>query len=95
MTPLDLAEKILATNGRFFTVTFVKRSNGVLRRMTARLGVTRHLAGGPPAYDPRDHVLIWAWEVNVGYRSIPIEGILSLTTDGVTYAVENDQRIAA
>jgi hypothetical protein len=72
--------------GHIFTCVFYKRSTGEERVMNCRKGVTKHLAGGPPAYDPAAKKLIWVFDVQKrAYRSIAIEGILSLKMDGVTY----------
>lgn len=72
--------------GHIFTVTFIKRSTGEERVMNCRKGVKKHLRGGPAAYNPDEHALIWCFDVQKQeYRSISIEGILSLKMDGVTY----------
>lgn len=72
--------------GHIFTVRFVKRSTGEVRVMNCRKGVRKYLKGGPMAYNPDDKGLLWVFDVqHSAYRSIAIEGILSLTMDGVTY----------
>ena len=73
-------------SGRIFSVTFVKRSDGTERRMTARLGVTKHLQGGERAYDASDENLIVVFDLQKKeYRAIPVEGILSMRVDGQVY----------
>lgn len=71
----------LTTNGsEFGTVTFVKRSTGEVRVMNYRLGVTKHLKGGNQGYDPKQHNLITVYDMTQrGYRSIPIDGVISIT----------------
>jgi hypothetical protein len=72
--------------GRIFSVTFVKRSTGETRVVQCRKGVTKHLKGGPAAYNPAHHNLLWVYSMDAkGYRSIAIEGIESLKMEGVTY----------
>jgi len=72
--------------GHIFSVTFVKRSTGETRVMQCRKGVTKHLKGGPAAYNPAHHNLLWVYSMDAkGYRSIAIEGIENLKMDGVTY----------
>jgi len=47
--------------------------------MNYRLGVTKHLKGGSQGYSPKAHNLITVFEINKGYRSIPIDGVVSIT----------------
>lgn len=97
--PAILADvRKLVKTGRFFSVTFIKRSDGSERTMLCRTGVHKHLTGGGAAYDAADHDLLTVWEsgrpgrpVPVGtdpstqYRAIPIDGILRMRVDGVEY----------
>ncbi len=53
----DLIEK---TNGKFFTVKFVKK-NGDIRIMTARLGVKKYLKGGKRTV-PEDAIVVFTPE---------------------------------
>lgn len=56
---------IMATNGKFFSVQFTKRTNGKLRNMTCRTGVHKFLrgnAGKGRAYNPSDKDLICVWD---------------------------------
>ncbi len=71
---------------KVFTVVFTKRTTGEERVMNCRKGVTKHLKGGPAAYDPAAHQLLWVFDMQKkAYRSIAIEGITSLKMEGVTY----------
>lgn len=86
-----------AADRGFVTVTFIKRGDGSPRQMTCRRRVTKHLKGGPPAYDPNDHALIWVWETTAsarkagssrgGYKSVPISGIILFESGGIRYYV--------
>lgn len=79
---------IRATNGAFFGVTFVKRTTGEVRRMNARLGVTKHLKGGERAYDFDAKKLIGVYSQDKGdYRTIPFEGIQQVIVNHVVYDV--------
>lgn len=87
---VEAALKAAADRG-FVTVTFIKRTDGTPRVMTCRRRVKKYLRGGPPAYDPRDHDLIWVWETAAsglkagskgGYKSIPVAGIVCFETGG-------------
>lgn len=67
------------TGGKFFTVTFTKRSTGERRTMNCRLGVTRHLRGGTKAYNDADHGLLTVFDMQSrGYRSIPVANVISI-----------------
>lgn len=85
----EKAVKMLnGSKGRFFTIEFVKRTTGELRRMTARLGVKKHLKGGARAYDPAELGLLIVWESrSATYKSIPTDAIKSLRFAGKQYEV--------
>lgn len=88
ITPDKAVELILASHGHWLTVTFKKRTTGEMRTMNCRLGVTKHLKGGDPAYDARAKGLICVYDVDAkGYRSISTESITTLVIDGRTYIV--------
>lgn len=75
----------LIDDGRFFSVEFTKR-DGSLRTMQARIGVTRHLAGGEKAYSDAAKGIVTVYGTDAaGYRSIRIDAIHSLTVRGRTY----------
>lgn len=80
-------DKILQGHeNEFFNVKFIKRTDGTERSMTCRLGVTSRLTGGVPAYDAKDKNLLVVFDTQKkGYRSIPIENILTMTVAGVTH----------
>lgn len=68
---------------RIFGCTFTKRSTGETRRMACRLGVTKHLKGGELAYDPAARGLVIVFDMHKRqYRTIPLEGIQSITVGG-------------
>ncbi len=75
------------SHNRFMMVRFIKRSTGQPRDMICRVGVKKHLAGGPPAYDFNEKRLVSVWEPGSkgGYKAIPLEGIVKVTLDGVDY----------
>lgn len=82
-----------AGRGKFFHVSFVKRTTGEVREITARLNVKSHLKGGELPYDAKTNNLITVFDVNAptknggkgDYRSIPVENIISMKVSGVTY----------
>jgi hypothetical protein len=52
------AEMIRHSNGKLFSVTFVKRKDGSRRRMTARTGVRKGVTGEGQKFNPADHDLL-------------------------------------
>lgn len=64
------------THGKLFSVKFIKRSTGEERTMLCRTEVKKYLKGGERAYDPKEHGLIFVFDMTKkAYRSIPQEGI--------------------
>lgn len=73
--------------GKFFAVEFIKRTDGKLRHMRCRFGVTKHLKSGPRAYDPKAHGLLVVFEPEKGYRSISLDSLRALQIEGKRYAI--------
>lgn len=77
-------------DGKFFSVTFKKRTTDELRVMkSAKFGVKKYIAGGERAYDFESKGLLPVFDMEIKeYRCIPLEAIISLTIGGRTYARE-------
>lgn len=72
--------------GHIFAVEFVKRTDGTVREMVCRTGVTKGTHGGSMGYDPRDHGLLPVYDMKAqGFRSIPVDAILHLSMGGQRY----------
>lgn len=86
---LDTVGEVLrAQEGKIFTVTFIKRTNGERRVMNCRLGVKAYLAGGEPAYDFVAKNLLPVYDVKKnGYRSIPLDAVEGIKAEGQTYKI--------
>lgn len=70
-----MKEQILATNGRFFSVSFIKK-DGSERRMVARLGVKKNIKGVGLKFNPSDHNLMVVYDVyKRAYRMINLSTI--------------------
>lgn len=85
-----LADLILASNGKMFSVTFTKVTTGEDRTMTARLGVKRHLKGGVSTHNADTTITVFdmnAKDERSGYRAIHKHTIKSVTIDGITHTV--------
>ncbi len=75
---------------KIFTVEFVKL-NGEIRKMTCRLGVTKHLKGGSLGYDAKAKNLLPVFDmVKQEYRMINFDSIIYVKVDGQVF--ENDGR---
>ena len=87
-------ELIRNSRGHFFSVKFVKRTDGTIRYLTARSGVhsSPHvkLTGKGMSFSPSEKNLINVYVPAVkSYRNIPVENILELKTGGIQYQVED------
>lgn len=70
-------EQILATNGRFFSVSFIKK-DGTTRKMTARLGVKKDIKGVGLKFNPSERNLIVVFDIHKkAYRMINLSTILT------------------
>ena len=64
--------------GKFFTVEFTKK-DGSLRKMNARLGVTKHLKGGTKGYDDATHNFLTVFDLGKkAYRTVNLSTVRSL-----------------
>jgi len=78
-------------NGRIFGVKFLKRTTGELRTMSCRLGVKKFLRGGQLAFCPAEKQLLTVFDmVAKGYRSIPLDGVRSVSVDGQIFSINGD-----
>lgn len=72
-----LSGDLLATNGKFVTVTFLKK-DGTVRKMNCRLGVTKYLKGGESTLDAEQYVTVF--DVAKGaYRAINRDTIIDIS----------------
>lgn len=77
MNKTDKLKKEL--KGKFFTVTFTKK-DGTLRKMNARLGVTKHLKGGSKGYNDSDFNYLTVFDLGKkAYRTVNLSTVKSLT----------------
>jgi hypothetical protein len=96
ITTTEAANLIRNSNGQFFTATFTKRSDGTLRTMNCRTGVTRHLHGGELSFNPAEKGLLIVFDAQKqGYRCIPLESITRLAISGQQYDVAPEHVMVA
>ena len=73
-----MKEKILATKGKIFGVTFIKK-DGTTRNMTARLGVRKDLKGIGLSFSPDERNLIVVFDMQKkAYRMVNLSTIISI-----------------
>lgn len=79
----------LVSDGKIFSITFIKRTTGLSRTMCARRGVTRHLVGGALSYNPSDHGLMTVFDLEKrAYRTVPLDAVISLQHHGKTEMID-------
>jgi hypothetical protein len=72
-----MLEQIKKTNGRIFSVTFVKK-DGSVRKMTARLGVKKDLKGVGLKFNPSERSLVVVFDMHKrAYRMINLQTIIT------------------
>jgi hypothetical protein len=86
MDSKELASIVAASNGRFVSVTFIKK-DGTERAMLCRLGVTKHLKGGESKLNADQYLTVFDVQKEA-YRAINKETILSVKLAGNTYVQE-------
>lgn len=79
-------QKVDQGRGTFFSAINVKR-DGTTRRWVCRLGVRKHLHGGPEAYNAESRNLLTVWDPNASgrdkYRNINISTLSFLKVRGI------------
>lgn len=80
-------------NGKFFTIEFIKRTDGSLRVMRATTNYQKHLVGGVMKYDANAKSLIPVLDLDLvakgekAIRSIPTDAVLRIHALGSKYEV--------
>ncbi len=88
----DQAKNILKAhkNGKFFTVVFIKRTNGEERTMNCRKGVRKGVRGGGLKFDPVSKDLVGVFDIPKGqHRFISLEAIRRISINKKRYLVKN------
>ena len=73
---MNKVERILNSNGKIFTVTFLKK-DGTVRILNGRLGVTKHLKGGECTLDKDRFIIVYDLK-SEGYRAVDKESIIDV-----------------
>jgi len=85
----EMAIQMIKNNqGKIFGVTFVKRTTGDVRNMSARIGVSKGITGEGLKYDPESKQLLTVYDMHKNqYRMLNIETLSRLTMRGHTYSI--------
>jgi hypothetical protein len=85
----DEAKQLMKdTKGKFFTVTFIKRTDGTKRVMNCRLGVKAYLKGGDLPFNPEAKQLLPVYDIgSKGYRLISLDSVIHLKIGNNEYEV--------
>ena len=83
-------EKLLSAENTMFSVVFIKRTTGEVRRMLCRTGVRKYLSGGELKFIPIRKGLLSVYDMqSKGYRFINLETLISFKLGGKTYEIQN------
>jgi hypothetical protein len=81
--------KEMVADGKIFSVEFVKK-DGSLRKMNARLGVTKHLKGVGLSFNPTEKNLLPVFDLQKeAYRMINASTIQRIKLSGREIILEN------
>lgn len=83
-------EKLLSAKNTMFSVVFIKRTTGEVRRMLCRTGVRKYLSGGELKFVPIRKGLLSVYDMkSKGYRFINLETLVSFKLGGISYEVQS------
>ena len=83
-------EKLLSAKDTMFSVVFIKRTTGEVRRMLCRTGVKKYLSGGELKFVPIRKGLLSVYDMqSKGYRFINLETLVSFKLGGISYEVQS------
>jgi hypothetical protein len=94
MDPKQVIDLFKKANGTLVSVTFVKRTNGEIRKMLARTSVRKGVKGVGLKFKPSDKNLMGVYDfgkVREGadpwkcYRFVPVDAVLTMRVRGKTY----------
>jgi len=84
----DAIEMIKDSQGKIFGVSFIKRTTGEIRHMSARRGVRKEVNGQGLKYDPESKKLLTVYDMNKqGHRMLNIETLYRLSLKGIDYTI--------
>ena len=81
-------QMIKDSKGKIFGVTFIKRTTGDIRNMSARLGVSKGVTGEGLNYNPESKQLLTVYDMHKKqYRMLNTETLSQLNIQGQLYSI--------
>ena len=81
-------QMIKDSKGKIFGVTFIKRTTGDIRNMSARLGVSKGVTGEGLKYNPESKQLLTVYDMHKKqYRMLNTETLSQLNIQGQLYSI--------
>lgn len=79
LDPTEAFNKIVAKGSSFFSVDFIKRTNGERRSLNGRLNVKKYSKGGSLKFDPTKNKLLSVYDLKAkGYRFVPLDSVIAV-----------------
>lgn len=78
----DYIESIVEND--FYSITFVKKTTGEVRKMSCRQNVTKHSKGGVNVCAGKDDLLSTYSLDSKGYRTVNLSGVIEICHGGKT-----------
>lgn len=96
ITSKDFLQKVRSLNGKTFSVSFVKKTTGEIRHMTARLGVQKGVKGvRSNAASDKTHNVMTCYEMKgkeSSFKRINLSALVSAQIDGVAYRIKDSAK---
>lgn len=87
ISKVNVKSEVIAQGNKMFGVVFEKK-NGQDRKMSARLGVKKHLAGGTNKVEASDRSYLTVFDMNAeGYRTVNLDTLKEVQIAGTRYEV--------
>ena len=87
---MKISNFIAESKGKFITINFIK-TDGTVRKLNGRIGVTKYLKHGTATVDLEKYLIVYD-TLNAGYRSVNKDTIVSVTCEGLT--INNNAMVA-
>ena len=89
ITPSKAKEMMVASNGKIFTVCFMKKTDGAYREMNARIGVTKGINNKGRSFEPDDYDLLGVYDMQKhAYRMVNLRQVVTLRMEDKEYRVK-------
>ncbi len=90
---MTLTDFIQQARGRTWCIRFIKRTNDRPRQMIARFGVHKGVNGKGLRYSRKAHNLMGCYEMGMGHRCVPLDGIVELRFNKRSWRFDNRKQM--